>query len=54
MDEKKAEETNIDSLSKKEGTLLPPKIEVHPNGGRCGLLNIGNTCYMNTGIQVSW
>lgn len=28
------------------------KEEVLPLLGRCGLLNKGNTCYMNTGIQV--
>ena len=28
------------------------KKEVVPNAGRCGIFNIGNTCYMSTGIQV--
>lgn len=28
------------------------KKEVLPNAGRCGIFNIGNTCYMSTGIQV--
>ena len=27
--------------------------EVLPNAGRCGIFNIGNTCYMSTGIQVA-
>ena len=27
------------------------KKEVLPNAGRCGIFNIGNTCYMSTGIQ---
>ena len=29
------------------------KEELLPMVGRCGLMNNGNTCYLNTGIQVS-
>ena len=29
------------------------KEELLPVVGRCGLMNNGNTCYLNTGIQVS-
>ena len=54
MDSTVVTETNADTTSKKEEILMAPKTEVHPNGGRCGLLNIGNTCYMNTGLQVSY
>lgn len=51
MESTEVMETNTDNTSKKEEILMAPKTEVHPNGGRCGLLNIGNTCYMNTGLQ---
>ena len=54
MESTEVMETNTDNTSKKEEIQMAPKTEVHPNGGRCGLLNIGNTCYMNTGLQVSY
>ena len=53
MDDTEVTNTNIDNSTKNEVILVAPKTELQPNGGRCGLLNIGNTCYMNTGLQVS-
>ncbi|EAY20016.1 Clan CA, family C19, ubiquitin hydrolase-like cysteine peptidase [Trichomonas vaginalis G3] len=43
--------TEVMQKKKEEDKTVQQNFRVPPNSGKCGLINIGNTCYFNSGVQ---